>query len=250
MPSSTPVLYIFAISHYCEKARWALDYLGIDYELRHVAPGEHGQIAKKLGAPRSSVPYLSTGEQVIQGSADIIDWADKVTPSKTKRLTPDADREKCLQVEKRIDDIAGVHIRRFYYSEALVEYPRTVRPIFTRDLTLKKKLLTSIFWGKIRNLMIARMDLGPKQAQESRDITEGEIDWIDGLLSGGTKYLVGDVFSRADIAAASLLAPLVLPTEHPTYGRLKHPPNLAAVVAGWEHRPSFTWVRNIYTQYR
>jgi len=73
MPSITPVLYVFAISHYCEKARWTLDYLGIDYELRHVAPGEHGQIAKKLGAPRTSVPYLSTGDEVIQGSADIID---------------------------------------------------------------------------------------------------------------------------------------------------------------------------------
>ncbi len=250
MPSITPVLYVFAISHYCEKARWTLDYLGIDYELRHVAPGEHGQIAKKLGAPRTSVPYLSTGDQVIQGSADIIDWADKVTPSKTKHLTPDAGREKCLQIEKRIDDVAGVHIRRLYYSEALVEYPQTVRPIFTRDLPLKKKLLTSIFWGKIRDVMIARMDLGPKQAQESRDITERELDWVDELLSGGRKYLVGDEFSRADIAAASLLAPLALPAEHPTYGAIKHPPNMAALVAGWEHRPSITWVRNIYAQHR
>jgi len=98
--------------------------------------------------------------------------------------------------------------------------------------------------------MIARMDLGPKQAQESRDITEGELDWVDELLSGGRKYLVGAEFSRADIAAASLLAPLALPAEHPTYGAIEHPPNMAALVAGWEHRPSITWVRNIYAQHR
>lgn len=250
MSSSTPVLYVFAISHYCEKARWALDYLGIDYELRYVAPGEHVQIAKKLGAPRSFVPYLSAGDRVIQGSAEIIDWADNATSSKEKRLTPDAGREECLRIEKRIDDIAGVHVRRFYYSEALVGYPKIVRPMFTRDLPVTKKLLIGIFWGKIRNLMIARMDLGSTQGQESRDITDGELNWLDGLLADGRKYLVGDGFSRADIAAASLLAPLAVPPEHPTYARIKHPPKLAAVVSAWERRPSMDWVRDIYARHR
>ena len=250
MSSSSPVLYVFAISHYCEKARWALDYLDIDYVLHHVAPGEHRQIAKKLGASRSSVPYLSAGGQVIQGSADIIDWADEARSSKQKRLTPGAGREACLQIENRIGEIAGVHVRRFYYSEALVEYPRMVRPIFTRDLPLGKKLVTSVLWGKIRDVMIAKMDLGSQQGEESKDITEGELDWIDVLLSDGRKYLVGDEFSRADIAVASLLAPLALPAEHPAYGGMLHPPNVAAVVAAWEHRPSISWIRNIYAQYR
>jgi len=30
-PLPLPRLYIFPISHYCEKARWALDYLNVDY---------------------------------------------------------------------------------------------------------------------------------------------------------------------------------------------------------------------------
>ncbi len=250
MHSAKPVLYIFAISHYCEKARWALDYLGIDYELIYVAPGEHMQIAKELGAPRTSVPYLSVDGQAIQGSADIIDWADDATSSKKKRLTPDANRYECLQIEKRIDDIAGVHVRRFYYSEALVEFPNTVRPIFTRDLPLPKKLRISIGWGKIRKLMMARMDLGTEQGQESRDITVGELDWVDELLSDGREYLVADRFSRADMAVASLLAPLVLPSEHPTYNKMKHPPRMAADVSSWEQRPSLQWVRDIYAKHR
>ena len=106
MNASNPVLYIFAISHYCEKARWALDYLDIDYELVHVAPGEHGRIARKLGAPNTHVPYLSLDGHVIQGSANIIDWADSVTSSTEKRLTHDAEREQCVQIEKRLDDRA------------------------------------------------------------------------------------------------------------------------------------------------
>lgn len=250
MTSSNPVLYIFAISHYCEKARWALDYLGIDYELRYLAPGEHVQIAKKLGAPRTSLPFLRVNGQAIQGSAAIIDWADNATSRTEKRLTPAADREECLQIEKRLDDIVGVHVRRFYYSEALVEYPKTVRPIFTRDLSPVKKLLISIVWRNIRKMMIARMDLGTEQGQASRDITEGELDWLDELLSDGRKYLVGDKLSRADIAAASLLAPLAQPPEHPTYTRIELPPRMARDVSNWEQRPSLDWVRDIYAAYR
>lgn len=247
---STPILYVFAISHYCEKVRWALDYLGIDYALRHVAPGEHAQIARKLGASRSSVPYLQADGKVLQGSANILDWAEDAAADGDERLTPDAARDECGRIEKRIDEIAGVHIRRYYYSEALVEYPETVRPIFTRDLSLPKKLLIRLAWGKIRGLMIARMDLGENQGQESRAILEAELDWIDGLLADGRQYLVGDRFSRADIAVASLLSPLALPPEHPVYRNISHPPGLAKDIAGWAHRPALNWVCRMYTQHR
>ena len=250
MSVSTPVLYVFAISHYCEKARWALDYLGIDYQLRFMAPGEHRQLARKLGARHSYVPYLTADEQLVQGSANIIDWADDATPDPDKRLTPVGDREQCVEIEKRIDDIAGVHVRRLYYSEALVEYPETVRPFFTRDLPLPKKLLTSIAWGQIRKLMIAGMDLGAAQRQESREIVERELDWVDRLLADGRNTLLGSRFSRADIAAASLLSPLVLPAKHPIYQMMKHPPKLAEDRARWAERPSLQWVSEIYDKYR
>ena len=65
---SQPVLYVFAISHYCEKARWALDYLDVAYKIRYLAPGFHREVAKKFGARRSSLPILEAGEQVLQGS--------------------------------------------------------------------------------------------------------------------------------------------------------------------------------------
>ena len=224
-----------------------MDVLGVVYELRHVAPGEHMEIAKKLGAPRSSVPYLSLDDRVIQGSADIVSWAESVSPAE-KSLTPDA--KACEQIEKRIDDIAGVHVRRFYYSEALVDHPSMVRPIFTRDLPLAKKLMISLGWGKIRKIMMARMDLGTRQGEESELIVNDELSWIDELLADGRSYLVGGEFSRADIAVASILAPLALPAEHPVYCRLQHPPKLAEQLLKWEQRPSFKWVRDIYAKHR
>jgi len=59
-----PVLHVFAISHYCEKARWALDYLEIDYEFRHLPPGVHISIARKLSATQTALPDLLTSTPI------------------------------------------------------------------------------------------------------------------------------------------------------------------------------------------
>ena len=66
---SKPVLYVFAISHYCEKARWALEYLGVEYEIRYLAPGIHIKVARKLGAAGTSLPMLPVAGRGLQGSA-------------------------------------------------------------------------------------------------------------------------------------------------------------------------------------
>ena len=115
-------LYIFAISHFCEKARWALDYLDVGYQMVHLPPGPHALWAKKHGLGSSTLPILDTGTQegFIQGSSNIIDWAETVTNS-SRRLTPKDNREAILQIEKRLDEWSGVHTRRMFYSEALFD---------------------------------------------------------------------------------------------------------------------------------
>lgn len=246
-----PALYVFAISHYCEKARWALDHLGIEYELRHLAPGAHLEVTKQLGAPGSSLPLLIDRERIVHGSGAIIDWGEATTADGSKRLSPGPGlEEECRALEQRLDDVAGVHVRRFYYSEALVEHSESVRPIFTRDLGPSERRWLEESWDGVRRLMIGAMDLGKDQGQESRQIVEGELDWLDGLLGDGRDFLLGDRLSRADITAASLLAPLVLPKEHPTYGMLQVPPRMAADLARWAERPSLAWVGRLYREER
>ncbi len=248
---SLPDLYVFAISHYCEKARFALDYLGIDHALRHLAPGAHVQVTKALGSPESSLPLLVAGDRLVHGSDAIIDWADETTTDPSKRLRPARGHaDECRAIERRLDDVVGVHVRRYYYSEAMVEHPDTVRPIFTRDLPPAEREPLEHNWGIVRQLMMGAMDLGPEQGLESRRIVEGELDWFDALLADGRRYLLGDRLSRADITAASLFAPMALPAEHPTYGTLEVPPRASLDLARWSQRPTLEWVRAIYRDHR
>lgn len=246
---TTPVLYVFAISHYCEKARWALDYLGIAYQLKPIAPGIHLKMAQKLGLKIGSLPILRDGETIIQGSATIIDWAEKKCDT-GKTLTPATQPDAIKNIETRLDDTAGVHVRRYYYSEALVEHPHTVRPLFTKGIPLLHSLIVRYKWNMITQLMTKRMDLGAEQGVQSLNILDKELAWLDGMLSKGQRFLVGDQLSRADIAAASLLAPLVSPDNHPTYGSLKLPPRMKTEMAAWQDRPSLKWVNELYRHHR
>jgi len=251
---TTPILYVFAISHYCEKARWTLDYLGVNYTLRHLAPGAHRRFANKLGTPASTLPILvlgdEDGDKFIQGSSAIINWAEINKSASSPSLTPKTDWQEALEIEQRLDDVLGVHIRRYYYSEALMDYPAMVRPIFTKDLPLIQKWVITAAWGAIRKLMIQGMDLGREQGLESRRLVEAELNWLDELLAHDRPFLSGDTLSRTDITAASLLAPLVQPDRHPTYAAIKLPPMLAVVCKDWQERRCMQWTREIYQNYR
>ena len=84
--------------------------------------------------------------------------------------------EECRALEQRLDDVAGVHARRYYYSEALVEHPESVRPILSHGLAAGDRKLLEDNFGVVRQLMMARMDLGAEQQQESRLLCETELD--------------------------------------------------------------------------
>src|SRR5436190_9023476 len=53
MPASQPILWQIAVSHYSEKARWALDYKGVEHQRRSPPPGLHMPVVLWLTRGRS-----------------------------------------------------------------------------------------------------------------------------------------------------------------------------------------------------
>jgi glutathione S-transferase len=244
-----PVLYIFNISHYCEKAIWALDYHGIEHEARHVMVGAHRAIAKKLGAKPGSVPFLQTDGGVISGSPAIIDWCELHNTGKRPSLSG-ADPQAVRATEKRLDDVLGVHVRRFYYSDALINSPASVRPIFSNGLPIFQRVAVTLGWSRIVPLMIKGMDLGVAQGLQSRAVVEAELDWLDGLLADGRPYLHGNQWTRADLTAAALLGPLATPKEHHLTEKIFVPNDVRNAMKDWEKRPALQFVGRMYAAHR
>src|SRR6187200_247270 len=107
-------LITIPISHYCEKARWALDRADIAYrEERHIQ-GVHMLAARRAGGGLTT-PVLVTPDQVLAESSEILKWVDERLPD-GGLSTGDAEVEALCG---RFDEKLGPHGRRLMYVHVL-----------------------------------------------------------------------------------------------------------------------------------
>jgi glutathione S-transferase len=202
-------LITIPISHYSEKARWALEYLEIPFkELAHMPPF-HRQATKKYDG--TSVPVLVTSTGVATDSTDILRYLDRLYP---ERLYPSDLKLQifCTELEVLFNKTLGVHTRRWGYSYALE--PKLLYPRWTFGVPVWEKLLFPVIFPKVATLVKEKYDITETSATESYREIKSVFDRVNKLLADGRKYLVGDRFSALDITFAALAAPILQPPEH------------------------------------
>ena len=104
----TNVLWHIELSHYNEKARWALDYKGVPYELRAPMPGMHG--ARALVVTRGkqrTLPVLELEGRTIGDSTAIIAALEQHAPDPPLYPAGAADRARALELEDYFDEQLG-----------------------------------------------------------------------------------------------------------------------------------------------
>jgi glutathione S-transferase len=210
MPTNFQLITI-PVSHYSEKARWALDYLQIPYqELPHMPPFHRGA-TKKYGG--TSVPVLVTDTGAATDSTDILRYLDRLYPD---QLYPIGPKLQLLSTELEIlfNNTLGVHTRRWGYSYILT--PKLLYPRWTLGVPFWEKLLFPIIFPRVGKIVRENFDITETSAAESDQEIKGVFDRVDGLLADGRKYLLGDRFSAIDITFAALAAPILQPPEHHT----------------------------------
>jgi len=250
MTRGWPKLITFAASHFCEKARWALDWYGIPYDEVGWPPGVHLILAKFHGAKGRTVPILLDGPNVIQGSGAIIDWAESENEDRGRSLTPAAAPAEAQEIELRADKVIGPHVRRLAFAETLHGHAHLIKSALFYRATGWRRHAGNVMWPVARRLMTRMYDIKPGAAAESRARLEAELDWLDAKLADGRAYLAGDRFCRADLTVASLLANFARPKELSVYHSMKGPDALAADVKRWSSRPVMRWVVDQYRAHR
>jgi glutathione S-transferase len=230
-----PELIVLPPSHYCERARWALDHIGQDYRELRWAPGLHAVLAKRRGWASSSTPILNLHSDVIQGSDKIMDWC----------AIGGADRDLELRFEKKI----GRLVRQYLYAATLSAPASGIKSMVLDGVPAWQSLVGGVMWPNVRKRMIELMNARPELVQSLEAELEAELAWFDARV-GNRCYLVGDAFGRADITAASLLSPLARPAALPIYGKIKLPPNVEAALGRWSERPGLRWVKAMYERER
>ena len=239
------ILYQFPISHYCEKVRWALDFKGIPYRAVNLLPGAHTRTTRRL-ARRTSVPVLVDAGRTLQGSADIITYLDQAYPAKP--LTPEsaAERTEAEGWEQFVDEELGVHVRRICYH-VLLDHPKIVIPFFTHNGPWYGSLLLRTLFSRLANRMRAFMDINEDTAAESLERLDAALDVLEAAL-GPRRFLVGERFSRADLAVAALLAPMVRPKGYGLEWPANIPQPLGAIMDARQGR--LRWVVDQYDSFR
>ena len=240
-------LYQFAVSHYCEKARWALDHKGINYSIVNVLPGPHIKQIKKI-APRTEVPVLCINNEVLQGSDQIIRYLDQEIGHNSLSARNTDEREAIEFWEKFADTQLGIPVRLYIYSES-IDDPSLIVPIWTKDGPWYGKLFYALFYNKVCSVSKKRMFINEENANKAKLAIEKAFDQLNQALLG-KEFLVGNRFTRADLAVCSLIAPLVVPEASYMSTYPAYPERIQAFRNQFSNHRAFEWVNQIYAQYR
>jgi glutathione S-transferase len=246
---SRPTLWHIPISHYNEKVRWALDYKGVDAERRTPVPGMHIPYVLWLTKGRGyTLPLLELEGHRYPDSTEAIRALEERYPQPPLYPADPADRQRALELEDFFDEEVGPYARRAAFHEMRKDprwdevvqelAPRNPLSRFTRASGLYARAFTAVRY---------RADADEKAEAAKAKVTAG-FDRLETELEG-REYLVGGSFTVADLTAASLLYPAVLPPEGPF--------RIEPVPEEWQRyretvadRPGFAWVETMFARHR
>jgi glutathione S-transferase len=240
-------LLVFPHSHFCEKARWALDYKGVPFEPVPLLPGFHLRTVRRY-APNSSVPVLLHDNEAVQGADEIIQYLDLTYPARPLTPADTDERDACLEIEHTMDARLGENIRQILYHR-LLAYPAFIRYCFTHPMPKMKQLFFRLYYPIVRDKIYGAYvfsDTAVAKARRDFDAAMGEM----AEKIGGRKYLVSDRFTRVDLSIASMLSLLIQPGEHPFPWEEIPDRETRKFCGEYEDHPVSEWVRTMYREHR
>jgi glutathione S-transferase len=246
-----PALITIPISHYCEKARWALDRANVDYsEHRHVQ-GIHRLAARRAGGGHT-VPVLVAAGEVLGESEQIVAWADRRLPAPQRLFASEpAQREAELALCRRFDGRLGPHGRRLMYVHMLRQR-RVALQFNNQGVPRWEARVARWGWPAITRLIERVLQITPGIEVQDEAVVTAELDHAAQLLSDGRPYLCGERFGAADLTFAALAASVLVP---PQYGvPLPQPealaPATATMVRGFREHPGGRFAMQLFARHR
>lgn len=243
----TPRLLTIPISHYGERARWALDHAGVDYQEEH-----HLQMFSWVFAlanrGRHTMPVLVTRGGVIADSALIVRWASARAAAP---LYP-ADARLRQEVERVEHDLAssyGVDGRLAAYDWFFRSWDMCLPYNQGRAPEVEARVIARL-GEPARSAGKRRLGLTPTAVEIALDSVDRTLDTIARKLSDGRRYLFGDTFTAADLTFAALSAPSLLPARFPVPLPAPEliPEDARDRVIAWRNHPAGRFALRLYDE--
>ncbi len=241
-------LWHIELSHYNEKARWALDYKRIPHTRRVPVPGLHGiaALVASRGAQRR-LPVLALDGRHVGDSTAIIAALEEYQPDPPLYPADPEERARALVLEDWFDEELGPNLRRYVWHHTLPDDDATAAALFTSPSPGRERMLRQ---GSAAAGLLVRLDYGidDERAALARDRVVAAMDRLEAELQP-SGYLAGDRFSVADLAAAALFTPVIAPPERP-YAPAWATPPVQELRDELTARPGGQWVHEMYARHR
>jgi glutathione S-transferase len=243
-----PVLWHLPASHYSEKVRWALDYKAIQHDRHAPIGGYHMAVALVLTRGRHyTLPVIELDGRRIGESSAINAAHEQRHPDPPLYPADPDERRRALALEEWFDEQLGPAIRRYVFHtlradrELFAELAsQQVPPQFRRYRRAAGAYARAFTGTRFKAI-------SDDKAEQARQQTLAALDRLESEL-GENQYLVGKRFTVADLTAASLFYPLVLPPDGPV--RLDPPPPTAQLRDSLANRPGYQWVKEMFVRHR
>jgi len=202
-------------SHYCDRARWALDFTPLQYTEDSHPPGLHQFAVLPLtGGKWSATPCLvfPDGEVVIN-SADIMRRLVKDFPEELGSLYPPKLAKKITALEEEMEIEIGAYARQIAYTFVLDrKFLKKAGSWFTRGTSTVEKVLFDRAKPMVAAGMVNIMRCRYSRIPAGVEVIMKYFDKIGRILEK-QPYICGDEFTAADLTFATLAYPTVFPPE-------------------------------------
>jgi glutathione S-transferase len=240
-------LLTIPISHFCEKARWALDRAGVGYEEESHVQGIHRIVARRAGGG-TTMPVLVTDDGVFAESEDILRYADERL-EEGRRLFP-ADRrlrDDVVGLCRELDEGLGPDGRRLMYA-LMLELKGPMLRVNNQGVPAWEGRTMSALWPLVTRWGRRDLGIGEDTVRTDEENVRRAFDAMAERRGDGRPYLCGERFTAADLTFAALAAAVVVP---PEYGvRLPQPDELpehiARMVRDFREHPAGAYAMELF----
>ncbi len=246
---SLPRLISIPVSHFCEKARWALDRVNIAYVEEGHVPLLHWRAT--LPFRTRTVPVLVTPGAVLTSSGGIVRWADARTTGGAHLYPTDpALRREVEELEEHFDAKLGPATRRWAYSFVLRDKRRALE-VLSPGVPRNEATQLRAGFAVIVSMMRRGMAINPEGVSRSRERIRAIFTEVASRLSDGRRFLVGDTFTAADLAFGALAIPAVVPAQYPWVPPIDTlPAEMRAEIEGFRATPAGQFALRMYREER
>lgn len=249
MTAVTATLWHIELSHYNEKARWALDYKGIPHRRRKPLPGMHRAVSMALTRGRHDrLPVVKLdGERPIGDSTRIIAALEHYKPDPPLYPSDPEERDRALALEDFFDEELGPHLRTYGWYHLVKDMDSAIDTLLKNHPAWHRRFMHA---GTPVVKQVIKLDYNTTAVGAEKALAKiyAAMDRIEAEIQP-SGYLVGDRFSVADLTAAALFTPIVAPPERPHVPEIP-PAVLVDLQQELESRRGGQWILDMYARHR